>query len=461
MGFIRFSLRSSLSGESISHPLAGAQNHGGQDTADLYKSRVLHNLEADSDFNPSTESVSTMTFLFVLLAAIFLTCFSCWLKRLLSKRRISKEEAEDGEIRKKDFTGNGPDVVPIADFSSSLKDATVTFASGGPLVAANQNMEAPPDDTEELIKNEEVDPSTVPKDAKGKKKKKYLGKILYKVEYDFTAGILTVHIVKCEDLPVMDLGGLSDPYVKLYLLPERKRKYETKVHRKTLNPVFNESFKFEVPYGEVMAKTLVFAVYDYDRFSKHDAIGEVRLPVCQMDLAQTKEIWKELQSIVGDGKLGDICFSLRYVPNSGKLTIVVLEAKNLKKMDVGGLSDPYVKIALMQNGKRLRKKKTSIKKCTLNPYYNESFSFEVPYEHIQRVQLLITVVDYDRVGASEPIGKVLLGCDQKGPELRHWSEMLSSPRRPVAQWHTLKDIESVCKGTKPKERTTSVKIKKP
>ena len=67
-----------------------------------------------------------------------------------------------------------------------------------------------------------------------------------KVEYDFTAGILTVHILKCEDLPAMDIGGLSDPYVKLYLLPERKRKYETKVYRKTLNPVFNESFKFEV-----------------------------------------------------------------------------------------------------------------------------------------------------------------------------------------------------------------------
>ena len=73
-----------------------------------------------------------------------------------------------------------------------------------------------------------------------------------------------------------------------------------------------------------------------------------------------------------------------------------MEAKNLKKMDVGGLSDPYVKISLMQNGKRIKKKKTTIKKNTLNPYYNESFSFEVPFEQIQKVTLIITVLDYDK-----------------------------------------------------------------
>lgn len=296
-------------------------------------------------------------------------------------------------------------------------------------------------DMEELTENAEEND-----EGESKQSEQKLGKVQYKLEYDFNANALTVTVIQAEELPALDMGGTSDPYVKVYLLPDKKKKFETKVHRKTLNPVFNESFTFKsLPYADAMNKTLVFAIFDFDRFSKHDQIGEVKVPLCQIDLAQTIEEWRELQSVEGEGgqdnKLGDICFSLRYVPTAGKLTVVILEAKNLKKMDVGGLSDPYVKIALMQNGKRLKKKKTSIKKCTLNPYYNESFSFEVPFEQIQKVNLVVTVVDYDRIGTSEPIGKVVLGYNASGTELRHWSDMLASPRRPIAQWHTLKDPE--------------------
>lgn len=293
-------------------------------------------------------------------------------------------------------------------------------------------------DMEELTENAEE-----PDDGDSKKEEQKLGKLQYKLEYDFNSNSLAVTVLQAEELPALDMGGTSDPYVKVYLLPDKKKKFETKVHRKTLNPVFNETFVFKsVPYADAMNKTLVFAIFDFDRFSKHDQIGEVKVPLCQVDLAQTIEEWRELQSVEGEGgQLGDICFSLRYVPTAGKLTVVILEAKNLKKMDVGGLSDPYVKIALMQNGKRLKKKKTSIKKCTLNPYYNESFTFEVPFEQIQKVNLVVTVVDYDRIGTSEPIGKVVLGYNASGTELRHWSDMLASPRRPIAQWHTLKDPE--------------------
>lgn len=67
----------------------------------------------------------------------------------------------------------------------------------------------------------------------------------------------------------------------------------------------------------------------------------------------------------------------------------------------------------------------------------QNYSFSI----LQKVQLVVTVVDYDRIGTSEPIGKVVLGYSAQGTELRHWSDMLASPRRPIAQWHTLKDPE--------------------
>lgn len=52
------------------------------------------------------------------------------------------------------------------------------------------------------------------------------------------------------------------------------------------------------------------------------------------------------------------------------------------------LSDPFVKVVLQHNGKRLKKKKTSVKQNTLNPYFNESFSFEIPFSQIQVWTLL-------------------------------------------------------------------------
>ncbi|XP_042894088.1 synaptotagmin 1-like isoform X11 [Penaeus japonicus] len=336
-------------------------------------------------------------------------CFCC-IRRCFKKRRTKKGK-----------DGKGGDMKSVQLLGSAYKEKA---------------------DMEELTENAE----DMAEEGESKKSEEKLGRLNFKLEYDFNSNSLSVTVIQCEELPALDMGGTSDPYVKVYLLPDKKKKFETKVHRKTLNPVFNETFTFkQVPYADIMSKTLVFGIYDFDRFSKHDQIGEVKIPLCQVDLAQTIEEWRDLVSVEGDGgqenKLGDICFSLRYVPTAGKLTVVILEAKNLKKMDVGGLSDPYVKICLIQNGKRLKKKKTSIKKCTLNPYYNESFSFEIPFEQIQKVNLQVTVVDYDRIGTSEPIGRCVLGMNASGTELRHWSDMLASPRRPIAQWHTLKDPE--------------------
>ncbi|CAB1341396.1 unnamed protein product [Coregonus sp. 'balchen'] len=256
---------------------------------------------------------------------------------------------------------------------------------------------------------------------------------------------LIVGILQAENLPAMDMGGTSDPYVKVYMLPDKKKKFETKVQRKNLCPVFNETFIFKIPYQELGGQTLVLQVFDFDRFGKHDVIGQISISMNSVDLAQPLHEWRDL--VGGEKeeveKLGDICISLRYVPTAGKLTINIMEAKHLKAMDCGGLSDPFVKVVLQYQGKRLKKKKTTVKQNTLNPYFNESFSFEIPFGQIQKVQVLITVYDYDKLGSNDAIGKVWIGFGASGVGLRHWSDMLANPRRPVAQWHALCPEEEV------------------
>ncbi|XP_046895007.1 synaptotagmin Va [Hypomesus transpacificus] len=283
------------------------------------------------------------------------------------------------------------------------------------------------------------------KDGEEEKEQENFGKLEFTLDYSFTDNQLVVGILQAQDLAAMDMGGTSDPYVKVYMLPDKKKKFETKVQRKNLCPVFNETFTFKIAYNDLGGQTLVLQVFDFDRFGKHDVIGEIKIAMNSVDLAQPLHEWRDL---VGgekeeEEKLGDICISLRYVPTSGKLTVNVMEAKNLKKMDVGGLSDPFVKVVLQYQGKRLKKKKTSVKQNTLNPYFNESFSFEIPFSQIQKIQVLITVYDYDKLGSNDAIGKCFIGFGATGVGLRHWSDMLANPRRPVAQWHTLRPEEEV------------------
>ncbi|XP_014661570.1 PREDICTED: synaptotagmin-1-like isoform X1 [Priapulus caudatus] len=356
----------------------------------------------------------------IAIALVILLIFFCCCKRWILKKWRKKKEA----LAKKGLKG-AVDLKSVQLLGKEYKEKLLVTQVQPDMEELEGNME-----------QEEIEST---------KSEVKLGRLQFKLDYDFQQNQLAVTVLQAEELPGMDMSGTSDPYVKVYLMPDKKKKFETKVHRKTLNPVFNETFIFKVPYADLASKTLIFAIYDFDRFSKHDQIGEVRVALNQVDLGQVVEEWRDVTSAEVDAekenKLGDICFSLRYVPTAGKLTVVILEAKNLKKMDVGGLSDPYIKLGLFLGNKRLKKKKSTIKKNTLNPYYNESFSFEVPFEQIQKVSLIVTVVDYDRIGSSEAIGRVILGCNSTGSALRHWSDMLASPRRPIAQWHTLLELE--------------------
>lgn len=267
-----------------------------------------------------------------------------------------------------------------------------------------------------------------------------LGRIQFSVGYSFQDSTLTVKILKGQDLPAKDFSGTSDPFVKLYLLPDKKHKLETKVKRKNLNPHWNETFLFEgFPYEKVVQRTLYLQVLDYDRFSRNDPIGEVSIPLNKLDLANMQTFWKELKPCSdGSGSRGDLLVSLCYNPTANTITVSIIKARNLKAMDIGGTSDPYVKVWLMHKDKRVEKKKTVVMKRCLNPVFNESFPFDVPAHVLRETTIIITVMDKDRLSRNDVIGKIYLSWKSGPAEVKHWKDMIGHPRTAVAQWHALK-----------------------
>uniref|UniRef100_A0A667ZUE4 Synaptotagmin-7 n=1 Tax=Myripristis murdjan TaxID=586833 RepID=A0A667ZUE4_9TELE len=267
-----------------------------------------------------------------------------------------------------------------------------------------------------------------------------LGRIQFSIGYSFQDSTLTVKVLKGQDLPAKDFSGTSDPFVKLYLLPDKKHKLETKVKRKNLNPHWNETFLFEgFPYEKVRERTLYLQVLDYDRFSRNDPIGEVSIPLNKVELGQIKTFWKELKPCSdGSGRRGDLLVSLCYNPTANTITVNIIKARNLKAMDIGGTSDPYVKVWLMHKDKRVEKKKTVVMKRCLNPVFNESFPFDVPAHVLRETTIIITVMDKDRLSRNDVIGKIYLSWKSGPAEVKHWKDMMGRPRTNVAQWHALK-----------------------
>ncbi|KAK3517305.1 hypothetical protein QTP70_002949 [Hemibagrus guttatus] len=275
------------------------------------------------------------------------------------------------------------------------------------------------------------------------------GKLSFALKYDYEEQALVVRILKALDLPAKDFTGTSDPYVKIYLLPERKKKFQTRVHRKTLNPTFDEVFSFPVEYDQLCNRKLHFSVYDFDRFTSHDMIGEVVVDNLfeLSDLSREAVVWKDiLASTTESVDLGEIMYSLCYLPTAGRMTLTVIKCRNLKAMDITGASgafassDPYVKVSLICDGRRLKKRKTTTKKGTLNPVYNEAIIFDIPPENVEQVSLSIMVMDYDRVGHNEVIGVCRTGPDAEGLGRDHWNEMLAYPRKPITHWHALCEL---------------------
>uniref|UniRef100_A0A8C9PSF8 Synaptotagmin 8 n=1 Tax=Spermophilus dauricus TaxID=99837 RepID=A0A8C9PSF8_SPEDA len=231
------------------------------------------------------------------------------------------------------------------------------------------------------------------------------GRLQLSLEYDLGSEEVKVGLKQAADLGA---GGTADPYARVSVSTQPRHGHETKVHRGTLCPVFEETCCFHVLQAELPQTTLHVRLLDFKRGGEAEGGSSAgRLP-------QARPIPQQKPSgCPQPEQTGELCFSLRYVPSSGRLTVVVLEARGLSP----GLA-----------GEGLHLPGAFLSPCC-------------PSE--QSVDLVLAVWAHSLRFRAEPVGKVLLGSRASGQPLQHWADMLAHARRPMAQWHRLRPAREV------------------
>ncbi|XP_060681102.1 extended synaptotagmin-2-A-like isoform X2 [Hemiscyllium ocellatum] len=98
-----------------------------------------------------------------------------------------------------------------------------------------------------------------------------LGQIQLTLRHSSQRNKLIVIVHACRNLIAFSEDG-SDPYVRLYLLPDKRRsgRRKTSVLKRQLNPVYDETFEFIVSQAEVQKRTLDVAVKNSGGFLSRD-----------------------------------------------------------------------------------------------------------------------------------------------------------------------------------------------
>lgn len=106
---------------------------------------------------------------------------------------------------------------------------------------------------------------------------------------------------------------------------------------------------------------------------------------------------------------GSIQFAATYIQKLGEFHMFVVLCRDLAVADTKkNRSDPYVKCYLLPDKTKLGKRKTKVKKKTLNPIYNEMIGYKIDIETLKSQILNVSVWHNDTFGRNVFLGEVNL-----------------------------------------------------
>ncbi|CAH1728104.1 unnamed protein product [Chironomus riparius] len=285
------------------------------------------------------------------------------------------------------------------------------------------------------------------------------GMVEFGMQYNYKQCALEIHVKQCKDLAAVDTKrNRSDPYVKVYLLPDKTKsgKRKTKVKKHTLNPVFDEVLRFYMSLSSLESRTLWLTVWHSDMFGRNDFLGEVMISLQNKVFDNPLPQWYQLEERSEPFEdvttyRGDIIVGLKFIPGNessssshshglslrkfsiksnssasssgnnngssvsttcskntkGSLHVLVKEAKHLSPVKANGNCDAFCKSYLLPDKNRSSKQKTQVIKRSTSPQWNYTFVYEdLTLADLSERALELTIWDHDRLASNEFLGGV-------------------------------------------------------
>ncbi|XP_045774487.1 synaptotagmin-15-like [Maniola jurtina] len=279
----------------------------------------------------------------------------------------------------------------------------------------------------------------------------HVGRVWFTLKYESGTERLQVHILKVKHLPSRTpaLANACDPYIKIQLMPDERRVLQTKQKKKTCNPFYDETFVYQIPPGKLETLTLKLSVLDIGRVGKNkQLIGHIILPLSELEgIAPDEEpqlykldIEKEVQDPMSD--LGEVLVSLLYNENLHRLTVTVIEARNLKLDPSSSRKELVARVTQERACRGVRARRTAAVEVTEEgtAQISECFNFRLRADELHTTSVTVQALQPHSVYAKDRlVGKFVLGSYMfaRGRALQHWNSAISSPMEQVQQWHPL------------------------
>ncbi|XP_013180025.1 PREDICTED: synaptotagmin-15-like [Papilio xuthus] len=137
-------------------------------------------------------------------------------------------------------------------------------------------------------------------------------------------------------------------------------------------------------------------------FTNTTELGVLDPSLYKSDCLDVDHMWPE-------GHVGRVWFTVKYESATERFQVHIIKAKHLPSRTpaLANACDPYIKIQLMPDERRVLQTKQKKKSC--NPFFDETFIYHIPPGKLDTLTLKLSVLDAGRIGRfKQLIGHIIL-----------------------------------------------------